>query len=292
MSFPKDPVKAELTRKRMSAARKGVPKSEEHKRKIGLSKIGKPRSDETKRKLSIARTGKHYGPHSEETRRKIGESNKGKHHSIETRTRLSEITKLQFQDKRYSDIISEANGNRIISDETRNKIRVANTGKNNPMYGITRPEETRMKICESHIGGFWYGNIRSTPPQYCEKWKDVNPRVHAFFNYKCCVCGKPENGRSHIGHHVFYVKNACCWVSDDGIYHTNLNAKNHSAHDYVIGENPNYFVILCASCHGKTNGDFENRKKWAEYFRDMIDTQHDGKCFFTKEEMKIYTQPL
>jgi hypothetical protein len=54
--------------------------------------------------------------------------------------------------------------------------------------------------------------------------------------------------------------------------------------DYVIGGNPNYFVILCPKCHGKTNGGFNNRKKWADYFRDMIDTQYNGKCFFTREE--------
>jgi hypothetical protein len=122
--------------------------------------------------------------------------------------------------------------------------------------------------------------------RYCEKWKDVNPRVHAFFDRKCVECGVPENGRSHIGHHVFYVKEACCLFNDDGIYYTNLNCKEHPEHNYFIGENPNYFVILCPTCHGRTNGNFENRKKWADHFKELIDTKYNGKCYFTKEEMQ------
>lgn len=145
-------------------------------------------------------------------------------------------------------------------------------------------EETILKLIESHYkGGFWLGNVRY-PPVYCELWKNVNPRVHAFFNYKCCLCGIPENGRSHIGHHVFYVKEACCWFDESGQYYTNLNAKDHPAKDYYIGENPNYFVILCDHCHGKTQGNFANRKEWADYFKKMIDQQYGGKCYFTKDE--------
>lgn len=136
----------------------------------------------------------------------------------------------------------------------------------------------------------WYGNV-SYPdgPVYCEKWRDVNPRVHAFFDRKCVVCGTPETTKSHIGHHVFYEKGACCMQSEDGIYYTNLNAKDHPTKDYEIGENPNYFVILCPSCHGKTNGGFENRKKWADFFREMIDTYYGGKCYLTKEEYAALT---
>jgi hypothetical protein len=133
----------------------------------------------------------------------------------------------------------------------------------------------------------WYGIVEKMNVShiYCELWKDVNPRVHAFFDHKCVMCGTPENGRSHSGHHVFYVKEACCWQSDDGIYYTNLNASDHIQPDYCIGENPNYFVILCPSCHCKTNGKFENRKKWADYFKKMIDDYYGGKSYFTKEEM-------
>jgi hypothetical protein len=167
---------------------------------------------------------------------------------------------------------------------------------NNPSwkaYIESRPENTMYK--ESLLigvtgQGFWYGHpiLHDDKMIYCELWRDVNKRVHAFFDNKCCVCGAPETTRSHVGHHVFYVKNACCWKSEDGIYYTNLNVKTHSQNDYCIGENPNYFVILCQSCHGKTNGTFENRKMWADYFKNMIDEKYNGKCYLTKEEYQEY----
>lgn len=139
------------------------------------------------------------------------------------------------------------------------------------------------------IGGLWYGGVIyvKNKPEYCDLWPDVNERVHAFFDYKCVGCGTPETNRSHAGHHVFYVKDACCWVNEDGIYYTNLNAPDHIKHDYCIGENPNYFVILCPECHGKTNGNFENRKIWADYYKNLIDTKYGGKSYYTKEEWEI-----
>ena len=135
----------------------------------------------------------------------------------------------------------------------------------------------------------WYGGVVyiNNKQIYCDLWPDVNERVHAFFDYKCVGCGTPETNRSHAGHHVFYVKNACCWVNEDGIYYTNLNATDHIKNDYYIGENPNYFVILCPECHGKTNGNFENRKRWANYYKNVIDTEYGGKSYYTKEEWEI-----
>jgi hypothetical protein len=179
--------------------------------------------------------------------------------------------------------MSEVQKDKIIPDEQRKKI-------SKSLEGREKQEEHILKVIESNSGeGFWYGHhFLKNPPralQYCELWKDVNPRVHAFFNYKCVECDIPETKHSHIGHHVFYVKQACCWFNDDGIYYSNLKAPDHKDEDYCIGENPNYFVILCSICHGKTNGNFANRKKWAEHFKKIIDKQYNGKCFFTKEEM-------
>jgi hypothetical protein len=69
------------------------------------------------------------------------------------------------------------------------------------------------------------------------------------------------------------------------VYSTNLNARDHSEKDYLIGDNPNYFVTLCPYCHGVTGGNFENRKKWTDYFRDLLDTYYGGKCYLTEKEM-------
>jgi hypothetical protein len=232
----------------------GKKHTEETKRKISKSwkMCHSPDSEETKRKRSLAMKGKRLGKKvSEDALRKNIESHQGEHagffgktHSKETRKKMSEIA-----------------------------------------LGHAVSEGARKKICEAKVGGFWYGNIRYIDGiVYCELWEDVNPRVHAFFNYKCVLCGSPENGSSHIGHHVFYVKKACCWHNENGVYYSNLNAVDHKENDYCIGENPNYFVLLCRSCHGKTNGGFINRKNWADYFRQMIDMYYEGKCYLTKEE--------
>jgi hypothetical protein len=156
------------------------------------------------------------------------------------------------------------------------------------MQKIAQDPEARLKRLETLLGGFWYGNVDNDPnPIYHEDWEDVNILVHTFFKNECCLCHAPENGRSHIGHHVFYVKDhekdSCCSISEDGIYYTNLNARDHPEHDYCIGENPNYFVILCRRCHGRTNGKFANRKKWADYFREMIDEEYGGACYILEE---------
>lgn len=62
---------SEETKRKMSEAKKGRPRSEETKRKMS-----KPRSEETKKKISETLKGKH---HSEEARKKMSEARKGKH---------------------------------------------------------------------------------------------------------------------------------------------------------------------------------------------------------------------
>lgn len=78
---------SEETRKKLSAARKGVKFTEEHKRKISESLKGKPReghpmAEEAKEKIRQANLGRknpHKGvPRSAETRKKLSESLKGK----------------------------------------------------------------------------------------------------------------------------------------------------------------------------------------------------------------------
>ena len=211
---------------------------------------------------------------------------KGKVRSVESRQKQSDTLKQNgykgyWSGKSLSNIhkerLSLAMKGRTMTDTHKSRISQALTGQE-------KPDEVILKSIETKIGGFWYGNVRyNGAPKYCEKWEDVNARVHAFFGNRCAVCGAPENGKAHMGHHVFYVKKACCWYNEDGVYYTNLNAPDHPEHDYCIGENPNYFVLLCNSCHSKTNGKFENRKKWADYFRTLIDERYGGKCYTEKE---------
>lgn len=148
------------------------------------------------------------------------------------------------------------------------------------------------EVVERRVGGFWYGNVRYTDGVvYCEKWKEVKPRIYAFNLWvhgdvlTCEKCGEPITiGETFSHHHVFYVKEVCCLINND-IYTTNLNIKSMPNDAYIIGPNPNYFAITHTSCHGKTNGGFENRKKWADFFKNKIDTEYGGKSYFTEEEM-------
>ena len=69
---------SEDTKKKLSKALRGRPKTEEHRRKLSKAKMGisHPFSEEAKRKLSAARMGH---PVAEATRKKLSESRKGKH---------------------------------------------------------------------------------------------------------------------------------------------------------------------------------------------------------------------
>ena len=104
---------------------------------------GKHVSAETRRKISEARRGKpswNKGKHlSEETRRKISEARKGqtsfwkgKHHSEETKQKISKTVSISCKGERngmygkhHSEEAKRKLRGRIISDETRQKMREA-----------------------------------------------------------------------------------------------------------------------------------------------------------------------
>jgi hypothetical protein len=163
-----------------------------------------------------------------------------------------------------------------LPDEHKEKIGASLRGK-------PHSESHVWKVAESRVGGYWYGNV-TYEDIYCEIWNDVRPRILAFFGDRCVECGERIVGYKPCCHHIFYEKKACCIKGADEIFYSNLNISNHPK-DYIIGKNPNYFVILCRACHSKTNGNFDNRKKWADHFKEIIDTKFGGKCYFTKEEM-------
>jgi hypothetical protein len=121
-----------------------------------------------------------------------------------------------------------------------------------------------LRKIEGTVGGFWYGNVRYIDGiVYCEKFnREFKERVRAFRGYICFECGEPQNGSLLMTHHVHYDKKMCC---------------NGSPHD---------IVPLCNSCHSKTNF---NRDYWEDHFTDLIyASDPEGKCFFTKEEMKSF----
>lgn len=118
-----------------------------------------------------------------------------------------------------------------------------------------------IKYYKGEMHHCWKGGLSINP--YCEKFnKEFKNRVRTFFEHRCVVCGKTmeENGNRLLDvHHVDYNKDACC------------NGNNR------------LFVILCSSCHMKTNF---NREYWKEYFIKLIESDYEGKCYYTKEEYK------
>lgn len=150
---------------------------------------------------------------------------------------------------------------RKSSEETKQKIREALEGKH-------RSEKTKEKIRNTLEGKYcgedspsWKGGISYEP--YCILFNiEFKERVREFWNRKCVVCGKSEieDKRKLDVHHVNYNKETCC---DDSIP---------------------LFVILCRSCHVKTNS---NRKYWEDEFKRIIYSKNiSGKCFYTIDEMK------
>lgn len=245
----------------------GIPLSKIHRRNIGLANLGKkhpPRTEESKEKQRLAMTGRpspfkgkiRWTP---EQRKQMGDKQRGR--------KLSEEHKKK---------ISKGNKGRVFDQETR--LKISNTLMGHPvsqeqiekqrqkLIGKKMSDLHRIRTTEALLGGFWYGNVRySDYPLYCELWTpEFRERVRAFFDFKCVECGTPQNGKRYNVHHVHYDKKVCCKKNEE------------------VGDRK--FVLLCKSCHTKTNF---NREFWEKHFTDMINGYYQGKCYFTKDEIKI-----
>lgn len=245
------PILDEIRNKKISDAHKGKKFTDEHRANISKAMRGRP-------------SPKKGIPKSEQQKEKQRQKMLGRRHTTEHNNKIRLSVSNVERTPHWKQAISEA------------------------LSGQRHSYEHTMKNVESKLGGFWYGNVIYGYPKYCELFKDVKPRVRALQGDACCECGALPKTKQHPVHHVFYEKRACCDYNEDGIYYSNLNAKDHQRKDYCIGENPNYFVILCKKCHGKTNGSFENRVKWANHFKEFVDTKYNGKSYLSKEEYAAY----
>ncbi len=135
-----------------------------------------------------------------------------------------------------------------------------------PNHGKNFSQEWKNKLSTYRKGVYckekhplWKGGISFEP--YCPKFDEqFKERVRAFFNHTCVLCGEKQNGYKLPVHHVEYDKYVCC------------------------NGNPPLFVLLCKSCHAKTNF---NREYWAMFFNEFIHIQYGGKCYYTKEEYQL-----
>lgn len=102
--------------------------------------------------LNLTDGGEGLANPSIETRRRISEGNTGKIVSEEVRARMSlsamgNVIPLESRKK-----IGESNSRRIVSEDTRKKMSESRRGENNPSYGKTPSEDTRLKIAEGNKG--------------------------------------------------------------------------------------------------------------------------------------------
>jgi len=173
-------IVSEDTRKLLSLATKGIPKTKEHKIKISLANKGKkvselsknkmknswksraPRSIETQIKMSESLRGKKRRPLSEEHKKKISSSNKGKIISSDTKLKISKSNTGKKHSEETKKLLSDMNRGKIVSQETKDKISLAHKNKivssdtkkkmSNSKKGVIFSEERKSKISKSKIG--------------------------------------------------------------------------------------------------------------------------------------------
>ena len=317
MGIIKDPEKLAAFKKKISVLKKGTHHTEETKRKMSESakaicstpeeqnrrreRALKQWSDPERRKARSELLRKRY--EDPEERRKTGDFARGRKMPEHVKKLLVDINKERFKDpdirkraseskigeknpmygKKHSDEarlkISMAVTGRVVSADTRRKLSMANIGKCGYGKGQPRPayigkkisevkkgkpfsDDHRQKLSAARVGRFlgensnnWKGGTSFGP--YCPKFnKEFKERVRKFFSRVCVECGTPETTRKHHVHHVGFNKETCCDQSTP------------------------MFVLLCASCHAKTQW---NREYWIAHFTEMINTYYEGKCYLPKD---------
>lgn len=105
---------SEKTKAKMSAAKKGVLKTDEHKNKIRLSNLGQVRSPETCARISLAKKGKTTGPRSIGCRAKMSQAHRGKPKSAEHRAALSKALSGKTLSLDHRNAISKGLRNRHV----------------------------------------------------------------------------------------------------------------------------------------------------------------------------------
>ena len=233
-----------------------------------------PTGNRARQRRSDGKNRKEHKKHSERQRKVLG--------TPEVRKKMSEGGKKRFETpeartehrKRQKEImgapevrakICEGVKKRYENPEAHEKLSEA---QKRYFENPENRERTRLATIKYNIDHSWFGDVKYYDgPQYCEKWTaELRERVRAWFGYVCVECGTPQGQKKLSVHHVHYNKKLCC---DD---------------------TPRTLVPLCASCHTKTTqGD---REAWSEHFQEIIDAYYEGRCWFTREEMKQYRSSL
>ncbi len=229
---------------------------------------GIPRSQETKDKLSQKLTGR---KHSEESKRKIGESSslrlKGHIVSKETRDRISKTLRSQHlkgywtgrkRPKETCEKITKARRGTHLSQETKNKISIANKGRKKSIKERKKlsksikklyKEKPELKLIRSKtFSNHWAKNIDRITGKNNPAWKGGSSFEPYSSEFSKSLKDKIKERDHHNCLHPF-CKRKCKRL---GIHHTDYNKKN--------SENCN-LLTLCFSCNARVNSKRDFNKK-------------------------------
>lgn len=216
--------------------------------------FNKHHTEETKQKLHNIHVGKHYSPDTEFKKGQV-DIRKDKHHTEKSKIKMSISKKEYFKSfpekiKRRKD---HPNYGKLCSDKTIEKLRISNSGENNPFFNHHHTLESKLKNSETHKKYFklfpekilklekhpsWLGGKSFEP--YCKKFNNsLKELIRIRDNHTCQLCGKIQTERRFSPHHIHYLKSDC---------YPDL-------------------ILLCTSCNAKVNF---NRSYYESLFMNKL----------------------
>ncbi len=298
MPLPKDPIKAEESRRKMSEAAKKRMADPEIRRKVSDANTGKIQSPETIAKRVAKITGQQRSP-----RTKKNCTYCGKELILTEWEKNRKFCSMECKGKWQSENAVGEKGMNWHGGNITKKCEVC--GKD---FEIEKTRKDTARFCSFSCKGVWmsenlsgennpsYGKLSKIaganhpqwtggPKEYCEKWTSgFRRRIRTFFDNRCVECGTQQGKEKLHCHHVYYDKKACCAVNENGTYLSNLGITGNP-HSFIIVGDPNKFVTLCRSCHAKTTAK-RKREYWARHFEEIINHYYQGNSYLTKEEFE------
>lgn len=247
MSAPKDPGKYKLWKENMSKAKKGTMTG---KQNYMFGKIGSKNplwKERIKKTCPICNIDFDVIP-SEEWRECCSNKCAGKLKSERQRGKRNHFYGKQHSEETKDKLRQANSGERNygwgkhLSQKHKNKLSAAHKGEKNYWYGRKNPtvaKRNRQQVGEKN--GRWQGGI-SFEPYALEFNKQLKELIRSRDGYKCqkCGCSEIENAEKFSIHHIDYNKKNCLPIN---------------------------LLSLCRSCNAIVNA---NRKKWTRYFQRKV----------------------
>ena len=199
--------------------------------------------------------------------------------------------------EKHRDAIRNAQSNRIVSEETCEKIRISKLGPKNPRYGkplhpnlklaldiarignkshtgIKMPEHVRLKLAQANLGRTPTEETRKKLSEWQIGYKNHNWKGGIkYFPY----CEKFNDEFKERVRKFFNYQCVECGLTPTNralsVHHVNFDKQS------CCNESEPLFVALCQSCHSKTH---KNRDYWQRHFTTVITRDYDSKCYIPK----------